>query len=39
VNDVNEDQEIDTPEDAAPFNELVDKLPLQLSGLGEFLSP
>jgi hypothetical protein len=39
LSDVNEDQEIDAPEDAAPFNELVDKLPLQLSGLGEFPSP
>jgi hypothetical protein len=38
VSDLNEDQEIDTPEDPAPFNELVDKLPFQLSGLGEFLS-
>lgn len=39
MSDVNEDQEIDAPEDPAPFNELVDKLPFQLSGLGEFLSP
>jgi hypothetical protein len=38
LSDVNENQEIDAPEHAAPFNELVDKLPLQLSGLGEFLS-
>jgi hypothetical protein len=38
VSDVNEDQEIDAPEDPAPFTDLVDKLPLQLSGLGEFLS-
>jgi len=38
LSDVNQDQEIDAPEDAAPSNELVDKLPLQLSGLGEFLS-
>ena len=38
LSELNEDQEIDAPEDPAPFNELVDKLPLQLSGLGEFLS-
>ncbi len=38
VSDVNEDQEIDAPEDPAPFDELVEKLPLELSGLGEFLS-
>ena len=37
VSDVNEDQEIDAPEDPAPFDELVEKLPLELSGLGEFL--
>jgi hypothetical protein len=38
MSDLNEDQEIDAPEDPAPFTDLVDKLPLQLSGLGEFLS-
>jgi hypothetical protein len=38
LSDVNHDQEINAPEDVAPFNELVDKLPFQLSGLGEFLS-
>ena len=38
VSDVNENQEIAAPENAAPFSELVPKLPYQLSGLGEFLS-
>lgn len=38
VSDVNTDQEIEAPEDAAPFSEVLPELPFQLSGLGEFLS-
>jgi hypothetical protein len=38
LTNVNEDQQIEAPQDAAPIGELVPKLPFQLSGLGEFVS-